>query len=94
MTSSTVRLTGLLEDMPLERAIQFAHAAAAISVTRFGAQTSIPSRSENRFVFSRTLIGLVVSFQTINKWEVQVPVFRQNIAQRAAHSHKDFLWQQ
>ncbi|WP_454440974.1 ribokinase [Vibrio bathopelagicus] len=39
-------VTGLLEDMPLERAIQFAHAAAAISVTRFGAQTSIPSRSE------------------------------------------------
>lgn len=39
-------VTGLLEDMPLERAIKFAHAAAAISVTRFGAQTSIPSRSE------------------------------------------------
>ncbi len=39
-------VTGLLEDMPLERAIKFAHAAAAISVTRFGAQTSIPSRAE------------------------------------------------
>ncbi|MFA0569396.1 ribokinase [Vibrio gallaecicus] len=39
-------VTGLLEDMPIEQAIKFAHAAAAISVTRFGAQTSIPSREE------------------------------------------------
>ena len=39
-------VTGLLEDMPMECAIKFAHAAAAISVTRFGAQTSIPSRAE------------------------------------------------
>lgn len=39
-------VTGLLEDMPLESAIKFAHAAAAISVTRFGAQTSIPTRHE------------------------------------------------
>ncbi|MCG9676975.1 ribokinase [Vibrio sp. Isolate24] len=39
-------VTGLLEDLPLESAIKFAHAAAAISVTRFGAQTSIPSRAE------------------------------------------------
>lgn len=39
-------VTGLMESMPLESAIQFAHAAAAISVTRFGAQTSIPSRKE------------------------------------------------
>ncbi|WGY45805.1 ribokinase [Vibrio sp. ABG19] len=39
-------VTGLLEDMPLESAIRFAHAAAAISVTRFGAQTSIPRRTE------------------------------------------------
>ncbi|MCW8333293.1 ribokinase [Vibrio sp. SCSIO 43135] len=39
-------VTGLLEDMPLESAIKFAHAAAAISVTRFGAQTSIPTRAE------------------------------------------------
>ncbi|MEL7292128.1 MAG: ribokinase, partial [Pseudomonadota bacterium] len=38
-------VTGLLEDLPLESAIKFAHAAAAISVTRFGAQTSIPSRA-------------------------------------------------
>ncbi|MFM2599742.1 ribokinase [Vibrio fortis] len=39
-------VTGLLEEVPLEKAIKFAHAAAAISVTRFGAQTSIPSRQE------------------------------------------------
>ncbi len=39
-------VTGLLEEMPLESAIKFAHAAAAISVTRFGAQTSIPFRTE------------------------------------------------
>lgn len=39
-------VTGLLEDMSLESAIKFAHAAAAISVTRFGAQTSIPTRKE------------------------------------------------
>ena len=39
-------VTGLLEDLPLESAIKFAHAAAAISVTRLGAQTSIPSRKE------------------------------------------------
>ncbi|MDW6005473.1 ribokinase [Vibrio mangrovi] len=39
-------VTGLLEDLPLNDAIRFAHAAAAISVTRFGAQTSIPSRQE------------------------------------------------
>ncbi|CAM3065048.1 ribokinase [Vibrio neptunius] len=39
-------VTGLLDDLPLKSAIKFAHAAAAISVTRFGAQTSIPSREE------------------------------------------------
>lgn len=39
-------VTGLLEEMSLESAIKFAHAAAAISVTRFGAQTSIPNREE------------------------------------------------
>ncbi|MGL4894489.1 MAG: PfkB family carbohydrate kinase, partial [Shewanella sp.] len=39
-------VTALMEAMPLPRAIKFAHAAAAISVTRFGAQTSIPTRAE------------------------------------------------
>ncbi|CZF82710.1 Ribokinase [Grimontia celer] len=39
-------VTGLMESMPLKSAIKFAHAAAAISVTRFGAQTSIPTRDE------------------------------------------------
>ncbi|EGU37026.1 ribokinase [Vibrio scophthalmi] len=39
-------VTGLLEEMSIESAIKFAHAAAAISVTRFGAQTSIPHREE------------------------------------------------
>ncbi|WP_330961270.1 ribokinase [Photobacterium sp. 53610] len=39
-------VTGLLEEMSLESAIQFGHAAAALSVTRFGAQTSIPTREE------------------------------------------------
>jgi len=39
-------VTGLLEEKPIESAITFAHAAAAISVTRFGAQTSIPAREE------------------------------------------------
>ncbi|MFB9135810.1 ribokinase [Vibrio sp. AK197] len=39
-------VTGLLEGLSLESAIKFAHAAAALSVTRFGAQTSIPSRIE------------------------------------------------
>ena len=36
----------LAEDKPIEEALRFANAAAAISVTRFGAQASIPSRSE------------------------------------------------
>ncbi|CCN34766.1 ribokinase [Vibrio nigripulchritudo SO65] len=39
-------VTGLLENKPLESVIQFANAAAALSVTRFGAQTSIPTRKE------------------------------------------------
>ncbi|HDR1021834.1 TPA: ribokinase [Pasteurella multocida] len=39
-------MTALLEDKPLPEAIRFAHAAAAISVTREGAQPSIPSREE------------------------------------------------
>ncbi|EFP96219.1 ribokinase [Vibrio caribbeanicus] len=39
-------VTGLLEQMTVRSAISFAHAAAAISVTRLGAQTSIPNRHE------------------------------------------------
>jgi ribokinase len=36
----------LLEDRPMDEALRFAHAAAALSVTRIGAQTSIPRRGE------------------------------------------------
>ena len=39
-------VTGLLEGKAIDDAVVFAHGAAAISVTRFGAQTSIPSRDE------------------------------------------------
>lgn len=39
-------LTALLEDKPLHDAIQFAHAAAALTVTSEGAQSSIPYRKE------------------------------------------------
>lgn len=39
-------VTAMLEDKPLNEAILFAHAAAAISVTRKGAQSSIPTRQE------------------------------------------------
>lgn len=37
-------VTGLIEGQTLDQAIRFAHAAAALSVTQRGAQTSIPSR--------------------------------------------------
>lgn len=39
-------LTGLLQGKTLNEAIVFAHGAAAISVSRFGAQTSIPLLAE------------------------------------------------
>lgn len=39
-------ITALLEDKPLAEAIRFAHAAAAIAVTRKGAQPSVPWRKE------------------------------------------------
>lgn len=38
--------TALVEDQPLELAARFASAAAAISVTRLGAQASAPTRAE------------------------------------------------
>ncbi|MFD1805403.1 ribokinase [Pasteurella oralis] len=48
-------MTALLEDKPLAEAIRFAHAAAAISVTRQGAQPSIPTREETlNFLKSNT----------------------------------------
>jgi len=37
---------GLAEGMPLTGAVRFANAAAALSVTRLGAQPSAPTRSE------------------------------------------------
>jgi ribokinase len=41
----------LAEDRPIADALRFANAAAAISVTRMGAQASVPSRSEvNQFL--------------------------------------------
>ncbi|VEC02111.1 Ribokinase [Cedecea lapagei] len=39
-------VTALLEDKPMEDAVRFAHAAAAIAVTRKGAQPSVPWRKE------------------------------------------------
>ncbi|EKA9349650.1 ribokinase [Cronobacter sakazakii] len=39
-------MTALLEDTPMLEAIRFAHAAAAIAVTRPGAQPSVPWRDE------------------------------------------------
>ncbi|MCU6665526.1 ribokinase [Silvania hatchlandensis] len=39
-------VTALLEGEPLDKAIRFAHAAAAIAVTRTGAQPSVPWRNE------------------------------------------------
>ncbi|MBE2893762.1 ribokinase [Spirabiliibacterium falconis] len=45
-TFNSAFLTALLEHDNLDEAIRFAHAAAAISVTRAGAQPSIPTRQE------------------------------------------------
>lgn len=39
-------MTALLEKLPLAQALRFAHAAAAIAVTRKGAQPSVPWREE------------------------------------------------
>ncbi len=46
-------VTALLEDKPINEAIRFAHAAAAISVTRQGAQPSIPYRDETLAFLAR-----------------------------------------
>ncbi len=44
-------VAGLQESLDMDAAIRFAHAAAALSVTRLGAQTSIPDRKElNEFM--------------------------------------------
>lgn len=45
-TFNGAMLVGLQDGLSLDEAIRFAHAAAAISVTRSGAQTSIPQRDE------------------------------------------------
>lgn len=46
-------LTALMENKPLEEAVMFAHAAAALAVTKVGAQSSIPYREEvNQFLQS------------------------------------------
>jgi ribokinase len=45
-TFNAALAVALTEGKPMEEAIPFANAAAAISVTRLGAQASAPSRSE------------------------------------------------
>lgn len=45
-TFNAALAVALAEGKPIEKAIPFANAAAAISVTRFGAQASAPSRAE------------------------------------------------
>lgn len=47
-------VTALLEGKKLEEAVKYAHAAAAISVTRSGAQTSIPWRNEIEQFIAKT----------------------------------------
>lgn len=44
----------LAEERPLAQALRFANAAAGISVTRLGAQTSVPSRGEVDELLSRS----------------------------------------
>jgi ribokinase len=44
--------TALAEGKPLEKAISFANCAAALSVTRLGAQASVPSGREVEEVFA------------------------------------------
>ncbi|HEX2521025.1 MAG TPA: PfkB family carbohydrate kinase, partial [Terriglobia bacterium] len=46
-------VTALAEGQPVEKAIPFANCAAALSVTRLGAQTSVPSRREVEEMLAR-----------------------------------------
>jgi ribokinase len=45
-TFNAALAVALAEGQPTERALRFANAAAAISVTRLGAQASAPTRAE------------------------------------------------
>jgi ribokinase len=45
-TFNAALAVALAEDQPLDAALRFANAAAALSVTRIGAQASVPSRAE------------------------------------------------
>lgn len=45
-TFNGVLATLLLEDMPLEKSVKYAHAAAALAVTKRGAQPSVPTRAD------------------------------------------------
>jgi ribokinase len=50
-TFNAALAVALAENQPMERVLLFASAAAAISVTRMGAQASAPARAEvDRFV--------------------------------------------
>lgn len=54
-TFNAALAVALAEGQPIERAMRFANAAAAISVTRLGAQASAPTRAEvDSFLTART----------------------------------------
>ena len=50
-------VVGLSQGFPLAEAIRFAVCAGSLAVTRFGAQTSLPSAEEVRSLYSRHLSG-------------------------------------
>jgi len=53
-TFNAALAVALAEDQPMDRAMRFANAAAALSVTRLGAQSSAPTRAEvDNFLASR-----------------------------------------
>ncbi|HYO81914.1 MAG TPA: ribokinase [Bryobacteraceae bacterium] len=55
-TFNAALAVALAEEQPIARALRFANAAAALSVTRPGAQSSIPSRHEvDRFLASASM---------------------------------------